>query len=325
MNLKEKPMRKIDVLLAQPRGFCAGVVRAVDIVELALDNFSAPIYVYHEIVHNRHVVESLRQRGAVFVEDIADVPEKAVCVFSAHGVAAEIVQQAQDKELHIVDATCPLVTKVHKQAKRYVKQGCCLIIVGHVGHPEVEGTRGQIDGDVHILCSVEEVQTLQLENTEKLAYVTQTTLSVDDTRDVIAALRQRFPGIQGPDLNDICYATQNRQNAVRELAQQVDILLVVGAKNSSNSNRLREVGLQLGIPAYLIDDYQDLQDSWFSQQTRVGLTAGASAPEKLVQEVIDCLQQKGIVKVNTLPGEIEKTSFKLPLSSLRNANRHQNN
>ncbi len=306
----------INITLAQPRGFCAGVVRAIDIVERALEIHGAPVYVFHEIVHNRHVVEGLRQRGAIFVEDMNDVPEGKICIFSAHGVAQTIVKQAHTRQLQAIDATCPLVTKVHNQAKRYHQKGFELIIVGHAGHPEVEGTRGQIEGHVHVLCSVEEVQQLHIIDCDKLAYVTQTTLSVDDTRAVINALREHYPNIQGPDLQDICYATQNRQNAVRELTEQVDLLLVVGARNSSNSNRLRELGSQMGITAHLIEDASDIQSEWLETDPSIGITAGASAPEVLVQGVLQHLRAMGATQVREMNGIEEQTTFKIPMALL---------
>ncbi len=303
----------MNIILAQPRGFCAGVERAIDIVERALDLHGDPVYVFHEIVHNRHVVEGLRQRGAIFVEDIHDIPARSICIFSAHGVARSIVEQAQARQLHAIDATCPLVTKVHNQAKRYHQQGFDVIIIGHAGHPEVEGTKGQINGQACVLCSVAEVQALQVKDPDKLAYVTQTTLSIDDTRAVIDALLARFPNIQGPALQDICYATQNRQNAVRELAKEIDLLLVVGAKNSSNSNRLSELGKHTGITAYLIEDADDIQIQWLDSQPRIGITAGASAPEVLVQGVLEKLRKLGIEQVQEMLGIEEKTTFKIPL------------
>ncbi|MDM8545235.1 4-hydroxy-3-methylbut-2-enyl diphosphate reductase [Candidatus Venteria ishoeyi] len=301
-----------EIILAQPRGFCAGVVRAIKIVEQALEKHGAPVYVFHEIVHNRHVVEDLRQRGAIFVEDINIVPQGALCIFSAHGVPRKVVMDAAQRQLHAIDATCPLVTKVHHQAQRYQKQGLSVVIVGHAGHPEVEGTCGQLDDPVHVLCSVAEVEQLQPADPEKLAYVTQTTLSVDDTQDVISALQQYFPKIQGPSLKDICYATQNRQNAVRELATDIDLLLVVGGHNSSNSNRLMELGRQVGIASELIEDADDIQPQWFKHETKVGITAGASAPEDLVQGVIQRLSQLGIKQVHEMHGIQENTTFKLP-------------
>nr|WP_040295259.1 4-hydroxy-3-methylbut-2-enyl diphosphate reductase [Beggiatoa alba] len=313
----------MNVTLAQPRGFCAGVVRAVEIVEQALMVYPHPVYVLHEIVHNRYVVDDLRQKGAVFVESLDDVPLGAVCIFSAHGVARAVVNKAENRQLEIIDATCPLVTKVHQQAQRYAQQGYEIIIIGHAGHPEVEGTRGRIDGIVHILSTVPEAQALQVNDPCKLAYVTQTTLSVDDTKDVIAFLNQRFPNIQGPQLSDICYATQNRQNAVRELAKQVDLLLVVGASNSSNSNRLREAGEQAGITSYLIQDANDLKPEWFQQQPKIGVTAGASAPEILIQGVLKRLETFGVKTVNVMNGEIENTTFKLPLTLLEKIKQKQ--
>jgi len=307
----------MDVILAQPRGFCAGVVRAVDIVERALALYTPPIYVLHEIVHNRYVVDDLRQRGAVFVETLNDVPVGARCIFSAHGVATAVVQQAEQRQLEVIDATCPLVTKVHTQAQRYVKQGDELIIIGHTGHPEVEGTRGRVDGKVYVLCDVAEVATLQVDNPDKLAYVTQTTLSIDDTREVIEALKQRFPNIQGPDLSDICYATQNRQNAVRDMAKSVNLLLVVGAQNSSNSNRLRESGEMNGVISYLIQSAENMQRDWFKHVDKVGITAGASAPEVLVQGVVAQLREWGVVNIEQMDGVEEKTTFKIPVALLQ--------
>ncbi len=307
----------MNVILAQPRGFCAGVVRAIDIVELAIEVYHAPIYVFHEIVHNRYVVDQLKQKGAIFVEDLNDVPEQSVCIFSAHGVSNQVVEKARVRQLNVIDATCPLVTKVHLQAQKYINQGYTLIIIGHEGHPEVQGTRGRVDGEVYILSTVEEVQALQVLNVEKLAYVTQTTLSVDETRDVITTLRERFPNIQGPALNDICYATQNRQNAVRDLSKQVDLLFVVGSKNSSNSNRLREVGEIEGITSYLINDANDIQPEWLNNRQKIGITAGASAPEILVQGVIERLQSLGVNTVSVMDGVTENLSFRLPTQLLK--------
>ena len=306
------------ITLAQPRGFCAGVVRAIEIVERALELHGSPVYVFHEIVHNPYVVESLRQRGAIFVEDLEDVPEGKICIFSAHGVAQKIVKQAGQRQLQAIDATCPLVTKVHTQAKRYRQKGYEIIIVGHAGHPEVEGTLGQLDDGAYVLCDIESVQQLQIKDPEKLAYVTQTTLSVDDTGEVIQALRERFPAIQGPDLKDICYATQNRQNAVRELSQQIDLLLVVGARNSSNSNRLCELGKQMGIASYLIESSDDIQTGWLQPQPRIGVTAGASAPEVLVKQVLQRLEYLGVeAQVQEMQGIEETTTFKIPLELLK--------
>src|SRR6201994_3847671 len=285
------------VILAQPRGFCAGVERAIEIVERARKKFGPPIYVRHEIVHNRHVVEDLRQRGAVFVDDLDEIPAGAITVFSAHGVAKRVEELAQSRDLPVIDATCPLVAKVHAEGRRYAGQGREIVLVGHAGHAEVEGTIGQIPGRVHLVQTVADVARLDVADPEKLAYITQTTLSVDDTRGIIAALIERFPAITGPDVRDICYATQNRQQAVRDLAQHVDMLLVVGSRNSSNSNRLREIGEELGKPAHLIDDANALQSSWFANICSVGVTAGASAPEMLVQGVLEGLSRFGDVDI----------------------------
>ena len=306
------PQKTLRVILAQPRGFCAGVERAIDIVERALTKFGPPIYVRHEIVHNRHVVEDLRARGAVFVDELDEVPDGAWTVFSAHGVARKVVQAAADRTLPVIDATCPLVAKVHAEGRRYAGQGREIVLIGHAGHAEVEGTIGQIDGTVYLVQTVDDALKLTVNNPERLAYITQTTLSVDDTRGIISALKGRFPAIVGPDVKDICYATQNRQEAVHHLAGQVDLILVVGSKNSSNSNRLREIGIELGRPAYLIDDAGHLQPDWFKDVTRVGLTAGASAPEVLVQGVIEGLRQFGHVEIELLAGTPEDVKFKLP-------------
>jgi 4-hydroxy-3-methylbut-2-enyl diphosphate reductase len=304
--------RPLDLMLAQPRGFCAGVVRAVEIVERALTVHGAPVFVLHEIVHNRRVVEDLEHRGAVFVEELADVPPGAIVIFSAHGVARRVEAGAAERGLRVIDATCPLVTKVHRQAQRYASEDREVIIVGHAGHVEVSGTLGQVDGPVHVLCTVEEVERLVVRDPARLAYVTQTTLSLDDTREVIAALRRRFPDITGPGLDDICYATQNRQNAARALAADADVLLVVGAQNSSNSNRLREVGAQMGIPSYLIEGADDIDPAWLPRGGRVALTAGASTPEVLVDLAIERLRNLGVTTVATAPGVEETTTFKLP-------------
>jgi 4-hydroxy-3-methylbut-2-en-1-yl diphosphate reductase len=300
------------VLLAKPRGFCAGVERAIEIVERALALYGPPVYVRHEIVHNKHVVESLRAQGAVFVEELDEIPEGAVTIFSAHGVSTEVEEQAERRNLPVIDATCPLVTKVHKEGRNHARKGREVILIGHAGHPEVEGTKGRIPGGVHLVSSTEDVKQVAVRDPTKVAYVTQTTLSVDDTRDIIEALRQRFPDITGPDVKDICYATQNRQQAVRELAARVDMLLVVGARNSSNSNRLREIGSESGIPSYLIDDARSLDPAWLEGVAKVGVTAGASAPEKLVQDLIDKLSDFGSVVVEELAGVEEHMQFKLP-------------
>ncbi len=304
--------KTIRVILAQPRGFCAGVERAIDIVERALIKFGPPIYVRHEIVHNRHVVEDLRARGAVFVDELDEVPEGAMTVFSAHGVARKVENAAASRALPVIDATCPLVAKVHAEGRRYAGQGREIVLIGHAGHAEVEGTIGQIDGTVYLVQTVEDAQALTVRTPDKLSYITQTTLSVDDTRGIIAALKTRFPEIVGPDVRDICYATQNRQEAVHHLAELVDLILVVGSKNSSNSNRLREIGAELGRPSYLIDDAAHLQASWFDGIRRVGLTAGASAPEVLVQGVIEGLRRFGKVEIELLAGTPEDVKFKLP-------------
>ena len=308
----------MEALLAQPRGFCAGVVRAIEIVERALEIHGRPVYVFHEIVHNRHVVERLRAQGAVFVEDIEAVPRGAVTVLSAHGVPSRIFGRARARRLRIVDAICPLVAKVHLQAQRYAREGRAVVLIGHAGHPEVEGTRGSVDGEVHVVSTVADIEALPFGSEAPLAYVTQTTLSLDDTRQLIAALERRFPGIQGPDLDDICYATQNRQAAVRRLAREVDLVLVVGARNSSNSNRLREVAGQHGVPAYLVEEASEIDPAWLQSVERVGVTAGASAPESLVQGVLARLAGLGrLTAVRELPGPVENVTFRLPLAALR--------
>ena len=304
-------------MLAQPRGFCAGVIRAIDIVEQALTKFGAPVYVRHEIVHNRHVVESLRAKGARFVEHLAEVPTGAITIFSAHGVARLVEEDAQTRGLRVLDATCPLVAKVHGQGKRYVGQGRVVILVGHAGHPEVEGTMGQVPGPVLLVQTEQDVDELDLAADTPVAYVTQTTLSVDDTRTIIAALKRRFTDIVGPDINDICYATQNRQSAVRQLAKLADVILVVGANNSSNSNRLREIGVEAGVPTYLVADGTELDAAWVRDATVVGITAGASAPEELVDDVVGALRRLGPIEVSTLPGIEENVEFRLPAELLR--------
>ncbi len=302
----------IKVVLAQPRGFCAGVIRAIEIVDRALDVTGESVYVRHEIVHNKHVVDKLRAKGAVFVEELTEVPEGAVTVFSAHGVARTVEEEARARTLPVLDATCPLVTKVHAQGRRYVGAGRTLVLIGHVGHPEVEGTVGQIDAPVWVVGSAQEVAGLPFPSDEKIAYITQTTLSVDDTKAIIAALHARFSDVVGPDTSDICYATQNRQTAVRDLCRVADVLLVVGAANSSNSNRLREIGVEEGLPSYLVADGSALDPMWFGGVGTVGLTAGASAPEELVQSVIQALRNIAPVSVETLDGIEEKVEFRLP-------------
>jgi 4-hydroxy-3-methylbut-2-en-1-yl diphosphate reductase len=300
------------VVLAQPRGFCAGVVRAIDIVERALTKYGTPIYVRHEIVHNRHVVDSLKAKGARFVEDLSEVPDGAVAVFSAHGVSRAVVDEARSRELPTLDATCPLVTKVHNQGRRYVAQGRNLVLIGHVGHPEVVGTLGQIDGPTHLVQGEADVAALPFPEDAPVAYITQTTLSVDDTRSIIAALTARFSDVVGPETRDICYATQNRQTAVRELSRVADVILVVGARNSSNSNRLREIGEEAGVPSYLVADGSEVDPAWVREAGVVGLTAGASAPQVLVQDVIEALRRISAVEVSVLSGIEENITFRLP-------------
>ena len=300
------------VVLAQPRGFCAGVVRAIDIVERALTLYGRPVYVRHEIVHNRHVVEGLEAKGARFVEELDEVPDGAVTVFSAHGVSRAVEQAARSRGLPVLDATCPLVAKVHIQANRYIARGRSLILIGHAGHPEVEGTMGQVEAPVALVSNVADIARLDFPAEAPLAYVTQTTLSVEDTRDVIVALQQRFSDIVGPDTSDICYATQHRQSAVRELCKVVDVLLVVGARNSSNSNRLCEIGTEEGLPSYLISDGSELDPIWVANVQSVGLTAGASAPEELILSVIAALRRLAEVEVVQLDGIREDIEFRLP-------------
>ena len=304
--------RALQVILAQPRGFCAGVVRAVDIVERALEIYGAPVYVRHEIVHNKHVVDSLRAKGARFVEEVGDIPEGAVTVFSAHGVSRKVVDDAGVRSLQVIDATCPLVSKVHNETKRYAGKGYEVVLIGHPGHPEVEGTMGQVSGEVHLVSNLGDVATLAPAKPAKLSYVTQTTLSVDDTREIIAALEKRFPGIRGPDVKDICYATQNRQDAVRRLADRSDVVLVIGADYSSNSNRLREISEESGTDSYLIPDAGCMDPAWLDGVRTVGITAGASAPEELVQELIARLDDLFDITVADLDGIEENVTFRLP-------------
>ena len=301
----------LTVYLAAPRGFCAGVDRAIEIVEQALALYGAPIYVRHEIVHNRWVVEDLRAKGVMFVEEVDEVPAGGITVFSAHGISEKVENEAKLRDLPIIDATCPLVTKVHNQAKRYEREGYEIVLIGHEGHPEVEGTSGRVQ-KVYLVENVADVATLNVSTPDKLSYVTQTTLSVDDTKSIIAALEERFPTIHGPDTRDICYATQNRQQAVKELAKKVELLLVVGSKNSSNSNRLRDLGTECGIPAYLIDDATDIDPKWLDGITQMGLTAGASAPELLVERVVKFLETLRIVQVEPFMVVEEHVAFNLP-------------
>jgi 4-hydroxy-3-methylbut-2-enyl diphosphate reductase len=300
------------IILAQPRGFCGGVVRAIEIVERALEKYGQPVYVRHEIVHNRHVVESLKARGACFVEELSEVPAGALTIFSAHGVSRKVEEEAKSLALPTIDATCPLVAKVHNESRRYVAQGRTLIVIGHAGHPEIEGTLGQIDGKAHLVQSEHDVEELPIAPDTPIAYVTQTTLSVDDTRGVIAALHRRFTDVQGPETRDICYATQHRQTAVRELAQVADVIVVVGARNSSNSNRLREIGEQAGLPSYLVADGGEIDPEWFRSVDVVGVTAGASAPEVLVDDVVQVLMRIAPSEVSVLDGPKESVIFRLP-------------
>jgi 4-hydroxy-3-methylbut-2-enyl diphosphate reductase len=302
----------LKIFLANPRGFCAGVDRAIEIVDLSLKTYGAPIYVRHEIVHSRHVVESLRGKGAIFVEELNAVPDGAIVIFSAHGVAKEVWEESTRRNLKVIDATCPLVIKVHNEVNRDYSNEYELILIGHAGHPEVVGTLGQVPDKFHLVSSVEDVDILQVENPLHLSYVTQTTLSVDECRDIVEALHRRFPGIKGPHQEDICYATQNRQNAVKELSRFVDVILVIGSPNSSNSNRLRELGERCGIPSYLIDSYQDIQTQWLEGVQAIGIAAGASAPEVLVTQVIKFLKEQGADSVEELTVVEENVEFLLP-------------
>lgn len=309
MNGKSSPLR---VVLASPRGFCAGVIRAIEIVERALTIHGPPVYVRHEIVHNKHVVDRLRALGAIFVDEVDAIPEDAVTVFSAHGVTREVERNADRRNLDVIDATCPLVRKVHNEGRRYAEGGYDVVLIGHDGHPEVEGTRGQISGRLHVLCSTAEVERLKVADPGRVAYITQTTLSVFETRDIIAALQSRFPDIVGPDTRDICYATQNRQMAVLELAKSVQVILVVGARNSSNSNRLREIGEATGVPSHLIEAPSMIDPAWFAEIDAVGLTAGASAPEDLVQDSVRQLAAIRPIAIETIGDVHENIHFTLP-------------
>jgi 4-hydroxy-3-methylbut-2-en-1-yl diphosphate reductase len=303
----------LNLYLASPRGFCAGVERAISIVEKAIEKYGAPIYVRHEIVHNKFVVDSLKRQGAVFVSEIDDIPPGAIVIFSAHGVSKAVEYNAKKNNLKSIDATCPLVTKVHLEARVHEKKGRKIILIGHIGHPEVEGTSGSVESEVYIVSNVEDINKLEFDDNESLAYITQTTLSVDDTRVIIAKLKDKFPSIIGPDLKNICYATQNRQNAAKEMTEIVDLILVIGASNSSNSNRLRDIGEEMGKKSYLINDYNDIKLSWFNGVNKVGITAGASAPESLVNEVIIFLQNKFETKLHELKTSDENIKFNLPL------------
>ncbi len=302
-----------EVLLAEPRGFCAGVDRAIEIVERAIQKFGAPIYVRHEIVHNTYVVNDLKQKGAIFIEDLADVPPGATLVFSAHGVSQAVRLEAKQRGFSVFDATCPLVTKVHVEVAKLHREGFEFIMIGHKDHPEVEGTMGQLSSGIHLVEDVADVDKLQLPHVTKLAVVTQTTLSVDDAAEILAAVKRRFPQVREPKQQDICYATQNRQDAVKVLAPNVDVLIVVGSPTSSNSNRLRELGERLGADAYMVDQPEDLQAQWFENKRRVGLTAGASAPDILVLQVIERLRSLGAVSVRRMPGVKETIHFPLPM------------
>jgi 4-hydroxy-3-methylbut-2-enyl diphosphate reductase len=309
----------MEVVLAQPRGFCAGVDRAIEIVERALERFGGPVYVRHEIVHNDHVVSSLRDKGAVFVESLDEVPAGAVLVFSAHGVSRAVRDQAEQRGFQVFDATCPLVTKVHVEVARERREGREVIMIGHAGHPEVEGTMGQADDGIHLVETVDDVAGLEVADPDHLAYVTQTTLSIDDCRAVIEALRARFPKIAEPKKQDICYATQNRQDAVKFMAPQCDLVLVIGSKSSSNSNRLREVAEKMGCEARLIGSAEQLDPAWVEGRRRIGVTAGASAPEVLVEQVVARLKSLGVRSVRTLDGVEEKVTFPLPKGLARSA------
>jgi len=304
------------VILAKPRGFCAGVVRAIEIVERALDKYGPPVYVRHEIVHNKWVVDSLKARGARFVEDLSEVPPNAITIFSAHGVAKKVEAEAAERGLRVLNATCPLVSKVHAQGRHYLRSGRTVILIGHAGHPEVEGTLGQIPGPVLLVQTEADIDALELPDDTPIAYVTQTTLSVDDTRGIIAALFRRFKDVVGPGTQDICYATQNRQTALLELTKLVDLIFVVGAKNSSNSNRLREIGIEAGIPTHLIANGSEIKSEWLRDVEVVGITAGASAPEVMVRDVINALRHVAPLEVFTLPGQDEHLEFRVPVELL---------
>ena len=304
--------KHLKIILAQPRGFCAGVERAIEIVERALKIYGPPVYVRHEIVHNKRVVNNLSSKGAIFVKELDQIPEGAVTVFSAHGVSQKVEDTASTRNLPVLDATCPLVAKVHKEGQRYSKDGFEVVLIGHEGHPEVEGTMGRISGPVYLVSNTDDVKKLKVQNPDKLSYVSQTTLSVDDTRDVINALQERFPNIIGPDVKDICYATQNRQSAVRDLVKNVDLVLVVGARNSSNSNRLKDIGSESGVNTYLIETADDMSMEWFENVKSVGITSGASTPDELVKEVIDQISTFSNIEIERQSGIEENVVFKLP-------------
>ena len=308
----KQALRPLKVFLAQPRGFCAGVERAIEIVERALKIYGPPVYVRHEIVHNKRVVNNLSSKGAIFVQELDQIPAGAVTIFSAHGVVQRIEDTARDRKLPLLDATCPLVAKVHKEGQRYSSKGYEVILIGHEGHPEVEGTMGRISGDVYLVSNTDDVFKLEVKNPQKLSYISQTTLSVDDTKVVIEALKKRFPDIEGPDVKDICYATQNRQSAVRDLVDHVNLILVVGAKNSSNSNRLRDLGEESGVNTYLIETADDLDSKWFDNVESLGISSGASTPDELVKEVINRISSFREIKIEKRPGIEENIVFKLP-------------
>lgn len=307
-----KHQQPLKILLASPRGFCAGVVRAIEIVERALSLYGPPVYVRHEIVHNRHVVDKLRRKGAIFVEELSEIPPGAHTVFSAHGVARAVQDDAKERGLPVLDATCPLVTKVHVQGRRYARAGRTIVLIGHAGHAEVVGTMGQINAPIYLVSTPEDVAALDLPARTPIAYVTQTTLSVDDTRSVIAALTDRFDDVVGPEVADICYATQNRQTAVRDLAKASDVVIVVGAQNSSNSTRLREIGEEMGVPSYLVDDGNGIAPEWLDGASAIGITAGASAPDELVESVIEAIRRVRPVEVTKLDGVEESLTFSMP-------------
>ena len=308
----KKNLKPLKIFLAQPRGFCAGVERAIEIVERALKIYGPPVYVRHEIVHNKRVVNNLSSKGAIFVKELDQIPQGAVTIFSAHGVAQKVEDTAKDRALPVLDATCPLVAKVHREGQRYSAKGYEVILIGHEGHPEVEGTMGRISGDVYLVSNTEDVKKLRVKNPKKLSYISQTTLSVDDTRVVIEALKERFPLIEGPDVKDICYATQNRQSAVRDLVNHVNLMLVVGAKNSSNSNRLRDLGEESGVNTFLIETADDIDSSWFNGVDSIGISSGASTPDELVKEVMNKISTFREIKIEKRPGIEENIVFKLP-------------
>ncbi len=311
-------MKPLKIFLAQPRGFCAGVERAITIVEKAIEIYGPPVYVRHEIVHNKRVVNNLISKGAIFVQELDQIPQGAVTVFSAHGVSQKVEDTACDRKLPVLDATCPLVAKVHKEGQNYSTKGFEVILIGHEGHPEVEGTMGRISGDVYLVSNTDDVEKLKVKNSSKLSYISQTTLSVDDTKIVIEALKKRFPKIEGPDVKDICYATQNRQSAVRDLVGHVDLILIVGAKNSSNSNRLRDLGEESGVDTYLIETADDLDRKWFKNVDSIGISSGASTPDELVKEVMNRISTFREIRVEMRPGIEENVVFKLPKELVNN-------